>query len=121
MPSSLRQISTTAELGSIERQFLCDRCRALREHLDGRVTEDIIRRKCGQIRRYSQGGQSVYPFPFGPQRFAAGGQNNDVARRSQNPLYDPRRCGNDMLAAVEHNQEMLVPEPGWQLGDWVNA
>jgi hypothetical protein len=63
------------EIGSAERDAFHGRRCALVKELDGRIMQRIAGREIGRFRRKFQRSQPVYPFAFGPQRFAAGGQN----------------------------------------------
>ena len=56
----------------------------------------------------------MQPFAFGPQRLSAGGEDVNARCRRQDRFGQRRRAADDVLAAVEHDQGMLVAQPSRQ-------
>jgi len=99
------------DIGIVEEKPVVRRDCALAEQLDGRIPHRLVGSGRGRLRRKFQRGQAMQPFAFGPQRFAAGGQNMNARSRLQDGFGQRRRCANDVFAAVEHDQSMLVAQP----------
>ena len=91
-----------------------DRQGALVEQLDRRILQRPVGCEIIGARRQLQRREAVPPFALGPQRLPAGGQNGDADRCLEDRLGDCGHRADHVLATVEHDQRMLVPEPSGQ-------
>src|SRR5262249_4990301 len=79
------------------------------EQLDGRITQRLGSSRGGaRLRRELQRSQPVETFAFGPQWFLGGSQNTGMRRGLQERFSQTRCLANEVLAAVEDDQDMLV-------------
>ncbi len=89
----------------------------LDEQLDRRIGQRLGRRQpCGS-RRQRQRRQALHPLALDPQRLPAGGQDMQPRRALERGLGQFGRRFDHMLAAIEHEQHLLVLEATDQAGE----
>jgi hypothetical protein len=85
-----------------------DRRRALHEQGDRVVPGDVTGRKSAVGGGHRQRRHPEHGLPVDPQRFPAGGQHPDVRTRPQGRVDEARTGIDQVLAVVQHDQQLSV-------------
>jgi hypothetical protein len=108
MPSSARQIRRTGRTVAVDGEPRPAGGRPVGEQPHGRVAERL--RRSDLLVRHRQGPDRVQRLAGDAQRLAAGGEHPQARAARQEQVGEVRRRGDQMLAVVEHQQQMLVAD-----------